>query len=327
MECGFLKAAIYSGPRNIQIQNVSEPKVEGTKVLVKFRAGSLCGTDLHLWRGDWKIKRGRIIGHDACGVRADTGARVVLVPLTYCGKCYFCLRGHPSLCEHVRYFGLTRNGFFSEASAVRPRNLVSLPDSITDEEAGIIEPIALALHTLDLLKPDANDWATIVGQGPIGLLMTQIAKLKGCRVIAIDTLDYRLRLAEKFGADVTVNAAQEDTIKRVREVTERGSDVVVEAVGTRKTVEQTPFLVRKAGRVALVGEFEGDMNFGDADEACFFTTYISPVEYPTAVDLLARRKVDVKSLITHRFKLENFEEAIKTAADPEQKPIKVLITP
>ncbi len=321
-----MKAAIYHGPKNIKVEDVPEPQVKGRKVLVKFKAGSICGTDLHLYRGDWKIKQGRIIGHDAWGVRVDTGERVVMLPLSNCGKCFYCLRGKPSLCERVLYYGLTKGGFFAESVALRERNLIPLPDSVNDEEAAMMEPVALALHTLDLLKPDADDFATIVGQGPIGLLMTQVAKLKGCQTIAVDKEDYRLQLADKLGADYTINAAKEDTAKRVREITGRGSDVVVEAAGTRKTVEQTPFLVRKAGRVALVGEFEGYLNLGDADEACFFSTYISPLEYPTAVDLVARKKVDVQSLITHRFKLQDFEKAIQTADNPAEKPIKVIIT-
>jgi threonine dehydrogenase-like Zn-dependent dehydrogenase len=322
----FLKAVVYRGPKKIVVQDVPEPQVKGRKVLVKFQAGSICGTDLHLYRGDWKIKRGRIIGHDAWGVREDTGERVVMVPVTYCGKCYYCLRGHPSLCERVLYFGLTKGGFFAESLMLREKNLVLLPKSVSDEEAAVTEPVALALHTLDILKPDANDFATVLGQGPIGLLMTQIAKLKGCRVIAVDAEDYRLKLAEKLGADFCINAAREDTVKRVKEITRRGSDIVVEAAGKMKTVEQTPFLVRKAGRVALVGEFEGNMNFGDADEACFFTTYISPVEYPTAVDLIARKKVDIQSLITHRFRFADFEKAIQTANNPAEKAIKVILT-
>jgi threonine dehydrogenase-like Zn-dependent dehydrogenase len=321
-----LKAVIYHGPRKIKAEDVPEPQVKGRKVLVKFKAGSICGTDLHLYRGDWVIKRGRIIGHDAWGIRADTGERVVMVPLTWCGKCYHCLRGHPSLCERVLYFGLTKGGFFAESVALRERNIVSLPDGVSDEEAAMMEPVALALHTLDLLKPDADDFATIIGQGPIGLLMTQVAKLKGCRVIAIDTEDQRLKLAEKLGADFCINAANEDAVKRVKEITKRGSDVVVEAAGKTQTVEQTPLLVRKAGRVALVGEFEGKMNFGDADEACFFTTYISPLEYPTAVDLVARKKLDLQSLVTHRFKLKDFEEAIAAADNPAEKPVKVIVT-
>ncbi len=321
-----MKAAVYHGPQNIKVEKVPETEVKGRKVMVRFGAGSICGTDLHLWRGDWKIKRGRIIGHDAWGTREDTGERVVMVPVSWCGKCYYCLRGHPSLCERVLYYGLTKGGFFAESVVLRERNLIPLPDTVSDEEAAIMEPVALALHTLDLLKPNADEFATVVGQGPIGLLMIQVAKLKGCRVIAVDKEEDRLKIAKKLGADYCVNAAEEDMLKSVKEITTRGSDIVVEAAGSSKTVEQTPFLVRKAGRVALVGEFEGNMNFGDADEACFFTTYISPLEYPTAVDLVARKKLDVQSLITHRFELSEFEEAIRTAADPAQNAIKVIVT-
>jgi L-iditol 2-dehydrogenase len=222
--------------------------------------------------------------------------------------------------------GLTRDGFFAESIALRPRNLVSVPESVSDEEAAIVEPVALALRVLEALKPKAGDWATIIGQGPIGLLMTQVAKLKGCRVIAIDLEYYRLKLSEKYGAEVCINPRREDAVKRVREITKRGSDVVVEAAGTVQTVEQTPFMVRKAGRVALVGESKGYLNLEDADEALFFTIYISPVEYPLAVELIANKVVDVKGLVTHRFRLADFEKALQTAGNPAEKPLKLVIT-
>jgi L-gulonate 5-dehydrogenase len=322
-----LKAAVYKGPHNIKVEDVPEPRVSGRKVLVKFKAGSICGTDMQFYRGKWKwMKRGRIIGHDACGVRADTGERVVMVPIVYCGSCYFCLRGLPTYCKRGKFMGLTRDGFFAESMALRPRNLIPVPDSVSDEEAAVVEPVALALRVLNALKPNVGDWATIIGQGAIGLLMTQVARLKGCRVIAVDLEDYRLRLAEKYGAEFCVNAGREDAVKRVREITKRGSDVVVEAAGTTRTVEQTPFIVRKAGKVALVGEFAGYLNLEDADEAVFFTTYISPVEYPLAVELIAEKTVDVKGLITHRFRLADFEKALQTANNPAEKPLKVVVT-
>jgi L-iditol 2-dehydrogenase len=100
---------------------------------------------------------------------------------------------------------------------------------------------------------------------------------------------------------------------------------VIEAAGNVAAVELTPLLVRKAGKVALVGEFEGNMNFGNADETCFFTTFISPIEYPIAIDLLSRKKVNVEDLVTHKFKIKDFVKAIKTADDPAEKPVKVLI--
>ena len=322
----FLKAAIYHGPRDIKLEDVSEPKPKGKQILVKFKAGSICGTDLHFYRGEWAIKKGRIIGHDACGVREDTGERVVMVPLSYCGSCYFCQRGLPTFCERYGQFrGIDRNGFFAEKIAISPKYLIPVPDAVSDEEAGIMEPVALALHVMNLLDPGIGEYATILGQGPIGLLMTQVAKLKGCRVIAADTNANRLDCAKRYDAEFTVNPEKEDVVKRVREITQRGSDVVVEAAGKTKTVEQTTSLVRKAGKVAMVGEFRGRMNFGSADGASFFTAYISPTEYPLAVDLVARRQVDVKGLITHRFRLADFEEAIKTADNPACKPLKVVV--
>ena len=322
-----MKAVVYHGPNDIKVEDVSEPKVSARRVLVKFKAGSICGTDLHFYRGDWKIRAGRIIGHDACGVRADTDERVVMIPLTYCGSCFFCQRGLLTSCEkYGQFMGIDKNGFFAEYVAIRPKYLVPVPENVSDDEAATVEPVALALHVMDLLKPNVGDWATIIGQGPIGLLMTQVAKLKGCRVIAVDLEDYRLELSMKYGAEFCVNAGREDAVKRVKEITERGSDVVVEAAGKTRAVEQTSHMVRKGGRVALAGEFKGRMNFEDADEACFFTTYLSPVEYPMAVQLIAKKLVDVKGLITHRFRLKDFEKALQTADSPAEKPLKIVIT-
>ncbi len=321
-----MKAVVYHGKGKIQLDDVPAPKLSGNRVLVKYKAGSICGTDLHFYRGEWKIKRGRIIGHDACGVREDTGGRVVLVPIYYCGSCFYCLRGLPALCTQGKFYGINRDGFFAESISLRKRNLIPVPEEVSDEEAGIMEPIALAIHVLDKVKPSVNDWVTILGQGAIGLLATQVAKLKGCRVIAVDLRDYRLDLAKKYGADVCIQATEEDVVKRVREITKRGSDVVIEAAGTRKTVEQTPFLVRKAGQIALVGEFAGYIDMEDADDAVFFTTYNSPVEYPLAVRLLSEKKVDVKTLITHRFRFADFQKAIETASNPETNALKVVIT-
>jgi Threonine dehydrogenase and related Zn-dependent dehydrogenases len=156
--------------------------------------------------------------------------------------------------------------------------------------------------------------------------MTQVALMKGCRVIAVDVDGDRLERAEKYGADAVVDAIKDDVVKTVRKITKLGSDCVIEAAGTEKTVEQTPFLVRKAGKVALIGESKGYLNLEDADEAQFFTMYISPVEYPAAVELIERHLVDVKGLITHRFKLDEFEAALQTADNPEEKAVKIVIT-
>jgi len=150
-----LKAAVYHGPKDIRVEDVPEPQVKHRKLLIKFRTGSICGTDLHFYRGEWKIKKGRIVGHDGWGTRVDTGERVVMMPLAYCGHCFFCQRGLASYCERYGTFaGIDRNGFFSETVAVRPRNLIPVPDNVDDDEAAVMEPIALALQVMHLLKPN-----------------------------------------------------------------------------------------------------------------------------------------------------------------------------
>jgi threonine dehydrogenase-like Zn-dependent dehydrogenase len=322
----FLKAAVYRGPHEIKVEQVPEPKVKENQVLVHFKAGGICGTDMHIYRGDWRwMKKGRILGHDAWGTRDDTGERVVMVPIVNCGHCYFCLRGHPTYCTKGKFYGLTRDGFFAESKAMLPRSLIPLPASVSDEEAAVVEPVALALRVLDYMKPNLGDWVTIIGQGAIGLLMTQVAQLKGCRVIAVDIQDNRLELSGKYGADAVINAKKEDVPKAVRKLTKIGSDLVIEAAGTQATVEQTPYLVKKTGKVALVGESKGYLNLEDADEALFFTIYISPVEYPSAVELIARKLVDVKGLITHTFRFDDFEKALQTVDNPAEKPLKVIV--
>ena len=229
-----MKAAVYRGPHQVKIEEVPEPIVKRTRVLVKFEAGSICGTDMHFYRGEWSLRKGRILGHDACGVRADTGERVVMVPITNCGHCYFCLRGIPSQCMKAKHYGLTSDGFFAESKAMLPRSLIPVPANMSEEEAAIVEPVALALRVLNQLQPNLGDWVTVVGQGPIGLLMTQVALLKGCRVIAVDVDDNRLERSEKYGADAVINPKEEDAPKIVHKLTKLGSDFVIEAAGTHE---------------------------------------------------------------------------------------------
>ena len=322
-----MKAVVYRGPHKIKVEDVPKPKPSNEETLIEFKAGSICGTDLHFYRGQWtKIRIGQVIGHDACGTRVDTDERFAMIPTIYCGSCYFCLRGLPHLCENGEFMGMDKNGFFAEFTAIPTKNLVPIPKNVSDEEAATLEPVALAIDTLNFLHPRLRDWVTIIGQGPIGLLMTQVAKLKGCQVIAIDLHDYRLKHSEKYGADICINAREEDTVKKVKEITKRGSDIVIEAAGTKQTVEQTPFLVRSAGKVALIGESEGYLDLGNVGEALFSTVYITPTHYPLALNLISEEIVDVKSLITHKFKLVDFEQAIQTAGNIAERPVKIVIT-
>ena len=320
-----MRAVVYHGPRDVRVEEVPEPKPKEGEVLVRFMAGSLCGTDLHFYRGDWKTVKGRIIGHDASGEVVETGLRVAVEPILHCGRCPLCLSGRYNLCQEGAYMGMSAQGCFADLIAVPERNLHAIPENVSYEEAAILEPVALALHTFNLLTPRIGNWAVILGQGPIGLAMTQVARLSGCRVIAVDVNDFRLEVAERFGAEFTVNPKKEDLRKRVLSLTKHGADLVVEAAGQRKTVEQAAGLVGPAGKVALVGTFSGFVRFGG--EAAFFNVEGGPGKYPLALELISRSLVDVRSLITHVFPLEEFQEAVETALNEPKKPLKVLLKP
>jgi len=323
-----MQAVVFRGPGKVRVENVPEPKLKRGETMVQFRAGSICGTDLHFYRGEWTdLAVGKILGHDACGQVVESGERVAVIPKLFCGSCRYCMNGRPNLCERSEGFmGFDRDGLFSELIAATRRNLVPIPSNVSFEEAGILEPVALALHTFDLLSPRIGEYATILGQGPVGLLMTQVAKASGCRVIALDTEEYRLKMSEKCGADFRINPRSENATRRVKSITKGGSDIVVEAAGLRETVEQTQKLVRKAGRVALVGNFSGFMNLGEPEEAKFFSVVVNPMKYSKAAELLSTKVLDVKSLITHRFPLSEFKKAIETAADPSKRPMKVILS-
>jgi len=320
-----VRAVVYHGPRNIRVKEVPEPKPKKGEALVRFMAGSLCGTDLHFYRGDWKTAKGRIIGHDASGEVVETGLRVAIEPILYCGRCTLCLSGRYNLCPEGAYMGMSAQGCFADLMTIPGKNLHAIPENVSYEEAAILEPVALALHTFNLLTPRIGNWAVILGQGPIGLAMTQVARLSGCRVIAVDVNDFRLEVAERFGAEFTVNPKKEDLRKRVLSLTKHGADLVVEAAGQREIVEQAAGLVGPAGRVALVGAFSGFVRFGG--EATFFNVEGGPGKYPLALELISRSLVDVRSLITHVFPLEEFQEAVETALNEPKKPLKVLLKP
>lgn len=220
--------------------------------------------------------------------------------------------------------GYDRDGFFSELIAVPKGNVYPLPEEISYDEGAVLEPVALALHTFRLLQPKVGEWVTVIGQGGIGLMMTQIANAYGCRVIAVDLLDYRLEAARRFGAEICLNPSREDVIDKVQELTEIGSDIVIEAAGKKETGKQTVYLVRPAGRVALVGTRWAPEQI--RDEAIFFHVDTwTPMDKHEAIEIVSRNVVNVKDLISHRFPLVDFDKAIETALDPSKKPLRIVI--
>jgi 2-desacetyl-2-hydroxyethyl bacteriochlorophyllide A dehydrogenase len=335
-----LKAAVFYGPGDVRIEERSKPSVDPDSISIRVKWTSLCGTDSHIYQGNFAVNSPLILGHDFSGVvdevgsnvtRLTAGDRVVAEPIRYCGTCSTCLKGRYTVCENRKIMGMHADGSLAEFVVAPQKNVFRIPLNVSFEEAAIMEPVAVALHSMDYAKPVPGENAVILGQGPIGLLHTQIAKISGLKVLAVEVNSKRLRLASKFDADYVIDPSKEDLKTRVMKLTRGGADIVIDTTGSAKTVEIGPHIATNAGRIVLVGSSQELMTHGPASEMVLskelsvYGVAGAPMKYPVALELVADRKVDVKSLITHKFKLSQAEKALRLLHD-EKGLIKALVS-
>jgi L-iditol 2-dehydrogenase len=250
------------------------------------------------------------MGHEAAGEVVATGAavtdlevgeRVTFDSTVYCGRCFHCTRGEVNLCDRREVLGVSpgpyrRHGAFAEYVAVPRRIMYRLPDSLSYEQAALIEAVSVAVHAVGLTPIRLGDTAVVVGSGMIGLLTMQAAKLAGCtRVIAIDTDDTRLKLARDMGATETVNPKQSEPPQAI-------ADVAIECVGATDPIRTAIASVRKGGAVTLVGNVAPDINLPLQSvvtrQIRLQGSCASNGEYPACIDLMARGAIKVDPLIS-----------------------------
>lgn len=337
-----MKAAVFYGPYDIRIEERDVPKYGKNDVLIKLRAAYVCGTDVHIYSGNFDVPAPLIIGHNYSGeieaVGSDVrdfrqGDRVMVEPVRYCDECFYCQMGRYNICSHRVLPGMEKDGAFAEYTAVPSRNAFKIPEKVSFEEAAAMEPAAVALHAMDFAKPLIGEYVAIIGQGPMGLVQTQMARLCGLKVIAVDLIPYRLELAKKLGADHVVNASRSDPVKEVVGLTGEGADIVLESSGSVKGVKLTTKLARPAGRIVIVGSSRELLKHGPNSEEILTKELIvygvagSAWKYSLAMNLVAEGKIDIKSLITHRFPLEEIKGALETARRKEKNVVMVLVIP
>jgi len=215
-----VRALVLRGVRDLRLEEVEEPKVSEGEVLIRVGACGICGTDLHFYRGEWRVKTPLVPGHEFSGVVeevgpgaewVEVGSRVVAEPNVTCGRCYYCrMEKRNFYCPNIKAVGVDVNGAFAEYVKVPAANVYRFPDWMSFEEAALIEPLACCVRGLYNVGIEPGDTVAVVGAGPVGLLMVQLAKMWGAsRVYAIDLIERRLSLAKQLGADVVVNAAKE----------------------------------------------------------------------------------------------------------------------
>lgn len=326
----------------MQIHEEPGPVAGAGEKLIHIKAVGVCGSDLHWFSeagiGDAQLKQPLVLGHEFAGETED-GQRVAVEPALSCGHCEFCLQGNPNLCSSILFTGHgTQDGALRECMAWSEHNLFPIPDSLTYADGAMLEPLGVAIHSVDLGKLKAGMTVGVFGCGPIGLLIIQMARLMGAtNIVATDILPHRVEAAKGLGAHHAVlvengSGVEEPASSAVEMIRAaaggRDMDVVFEAAGEQAAVDNAFDAVLPGGKVILVGIPGSDQTSFNAGTARRKGLTIKMVRrmkhtYPRAIDLVAKGLVDVRSIVTHRFPLERTTEAFQAAARREG--LKVVI--
>jgi len=346
-----MKAAVYLGPENVEIQDVPKPECGPDEVLVKVEACAICGTDVRIfYKGQKNVVPPTVTGHEIAGVIDQAGGNVdgcregqkaILVTPVGCGKCKFCRASLHNLCVDFKAIGYDFPGGFAEyvlvnEKAVRQGNVIVAPDSLDFDEGSLVEPLSCCINGAEYLNITLGDTVVIIGAGPIGCMHAELAKSYGAtKVIMIDTVDERVDLARKAtGADVFVNAAQTDAVEAVMaETGGTGADVIIAACSAPIAQQQALQMAAKRGRISFFAglpkdrpTIEFDSNLLHYRELSVFGAFAShATDYVRALALVASRKVDARKLITKRIPLDDIVEGFETSRSGHG--LKVVVKP
>jgi L-iditol 2-dehydrogenase len=314
-----MKALLLEEYKRLVYTDFPEPQVGKDEVLIQVKACGICGSDIHGYDGS----SGRripplVMGHEAAGIITAVGAdvsgwtpgeRVTFDSTDYCGRCYYCRRGQVNLCDNRRVLGVStgeyrRHGAFAEYVAVPERILYRLPENVSFPQATVVEPLAIAVHAVDLTPRRVDDSIVVVGAGMVGLVVIQVLRNAGCgQIIAVDLEQSRLDLACQLGADVGWLANRPDLTAMIQDKTEgRGADCVFEVVGNTPALNTAIKSVRKGGSVTLVGNLSSTVDFPlqavVTREITLYGSCASSGEYPVCLDLVSHQKVNLDILIS-----------------------------
>jgi L-iditol 2-dehydrogenase len=319
---------------DLRIHDEPIPTPGAGEVLLHVSAVGVCGSDLHWLNeagiGDARLLRPLVLGHEFSAQMED-GGRVAVDPAIPCGACEYCKRGDPNLCENLIFAGHgAQDGALREMMVWPERCLYPLPEALSDADGAMLEPLGVAMHAVDLAHLRVGMSVGVFGCGPIGLLIIQLAQLAGAhKIIATDILLHRVSAARALGADEAYLVTQADKSQEWTKLDGQQFDVVFEAAGENPAVEMAVAATRPGGKVILVGI--------PADDRTSFTASLSrrkgltiklvrrmKLTYPRAIQLVESGKVDVRSLVTQTFPLEQAAEAFLVASRREG--LKVIIT-
>jgi L-iditol 2-dehydrogenase len=343
-----MKALVLKAYGALELRDVPDPACGGADVLVRVKACGICGSDVHGLDGSTGRRIPPVImGHEASGVIAEVGAevhgwkpgdRVTFDSMISCGTCWHCGRGEINLCDNRRVLGVScaeyrRDGAFAEYVVIPPRILYGIPEGVDFSQAAMTEPLSVAVHAVRLARPLIGETAVVVGAGMIGLLILQCLRASGCvAVISVDIDAAKLRRARELGADLTLDPAAPDFPRQVASRTAgRGADIAFEAVGVSSATQTAAAAVRKGGRLVLVGNVSPKVDLPlqtiVTREIAMLGSCASRGEYPECLDLVARGKVDLGSLISAHAPLSEGAQWFDRLYKREGDLLKVILEP
>jgi len=327
-----MKAAVYYGPnRPLEIEDVQRPEPREDEVLIKVSACGVCHTDLHyIDHGVPTFKEPPLIlGHEASGIIEEAGPHVsdwnegdrVLIPAVLsCGHCSYCREGRENICQGMVMLGNNIDGAYAEYVKVPAKDLVHLPEEVPIVEGAIIaDAVSTPFHAVkNRAKVRPGETVVVFGCGGVGINVVQIAAAVGGMVIAVDIDDAKLELAGKMGAVEVINANEVDRVsKAVRGFTDgMGADLAIEVIGNVATIEEAFNCIKTGGRLCIVGYTKEKVSLNAGRIMYREVTIMGslgcrPVDYPVIVDMVKRGKIEIESLVTHKFPLEEIHQAFE----------------
>jgi alcohol dehydrogenase len=351
-----MKAAVFHSPNNIRLEEVPRPEAGVDEAVIRITLTTICGTDLHILRGEYAVKPGLVIGHEPVGVIEELGDgvtgykigdRVLVGAITPCGQCRACLSAQWSQCGHGEgveaiggwRFGNTINGAQAEYLLVpnAQGNLAKIPDELTDEQVVLLADIAsTGFSGAESANIRIGDTVVVFAQGPIGLCATAGASLMGASyIIAVDGDPVRMKMAKRMGADIVLDPKQCDVIAEVKRLTRGGTDVAIEALGLQETFENSLRCLRPGGTLSSLGVYSGKLQVPyDAFAAGIGDYKIVTTLCPGGKERMRRlmsmvqsQRFDPTPLLTHKFSLDQIVDAYDLFGSRRDGVLKVAITP
>jgi alcohol dehydrogenase len=347
-----MKALVFKGPNEIAVDEVPVPKAGPGEAVIRVTLTTICGTDLHILKGEYPVKPGLIIGHEPVGIvhelgigvtGYEVGDRVLVGAITPCGQCLDCLRGDWSQCGGPIggwRFGNTINGAQAEYLLVpaAQANLAKIPKDLTDEQVVLLADIAsTGISAAESANTKIGDTVAVFAQGPIGLCATAGAKLKGASlIIAVESDPFRAQMAKRMGADIVLNHEIVDVVDEIKRLTNgRGVDVAIEALGTQPTFENALRVLRAGGTLSSLGVYSGKLSIpvepfaaGLGNHKIITTLCPGGKErMQRLMELVRHGRLDLRPLLTHVFPLDRITEAYKLFGERRDNVIKVAVKP